>query len=90
MRRGSLIQLLRIIHHRHKITRVNNGGIMADKRPSKEDPAKQKHYAIKGLSLTEALRKVVEAGPYPEEAKKHPSRSGRHTNPDGPKADPSE
>ena len=63
---------------------------MVDKSKHEEDPARQKHYAIKGLDITEALRKVVEAGTYPEEAKKHPSRSGRRTSPAAPKADPSE
>lgn len=63
---------------------------MSDKREPVPDDARQKHYAIKGLSLTEALKKVVETGPYPEEAKKHPSRSGRRTNPGAPQVDPSE
>ena len=61
---------------------------MSPKR--KPDPTRQKRYAIRGTTLEQALRKVVEAGPYPDEARKHPSRSARDTSPPDQKPDSSE
>ncbi len=58
---------------------------------------KRKHedtrLSLDGMSIEEALRKAVNAGPYPKEKKepkKAPPRSSRRTSPDAPTPDRAE